>query len=468
MKTKILFISLLITVAGLVSAQDVNGDWNGALKVGGMQLRLVFHINKTDAEYSATMDSPDQGAKGIPMTKATFENKLLTIEMAAARISYSGTLVGTDSVNGTFSQGGQNFPLNLTRKTIEKVEVKRPQEPTKPYPYYSEEVTFENTKDKFTLAGTLTLPKKDGKFPVVVLITGSGPQNRDEELMGHKPFLILSDYLTRNGIAVLRYDDRGTFASKGNFSKSTTFDFATDVESAVNYLKTRKEIDPKHIGLIGHSEGGIIAPIVAVNCKDVSFIVMMAGTAVSGADILLKQQEDIGRTSGIEESNIKLTRDINKDVYQKVSQITDTAKLALELRAYLKSRIKDIPAKDIPKDMKEEDMLNAQLTAIINPWMLNFIRYNPAPMLEKVKCAVLAINGDKDLQVCSKINLPAIENALKKGGNKQYTTKELPGLNHLFQECKTGAPAEYAGIEQTMSPMALEIMTSWIKSVYSR
>ena len=468
MKTKILFISLLISVTGLVSAQDVTGEWNGALKVGGMQLRLVFHISKTDAVYTATMDSPDQGAKGIPMTKATFENKVLTIEMAAARISYSGTLVSTDSVNGTFSQAGQNFPMNLTRKAIQKQEVKRPQEPTKPYPYYSEEVSFENTKDKFMLAGTLTLPKKEGKFPVVVLITGSGPQNRDEELMGHKPFLILSDYLTRNGIAVLRYDDRGTFASKGNFSKSTTFDFATDVESAVSYLKTRKEIDPKHIGLIGHSEGGIIAPIVAVNCKDVSFIVMMAGTAVSGADILLKQQEDIGRINGIEESNIKLTREINKDVYQKIFQITDTTKLALELRTYLKSRIKDIPAKDIPKDMKEEDMINAQLTATINPWMLNFIRYNPAPMLEKVTCTVLAINGDKDLQVCSKINLPAIENALKKGGNKQYTIKELPGLNHLFQECKTGSPTEYASIEQTISPVALETMGSWIKSVCSR
>jgi len=464
MKQLIILLAALFMVLS-VSAQDITGEWNGMLKVGGMQLRLVFHITKADAGYSATMDSPDQGAKGIAMSKATFENKVLNIEMAAARIEYTGTLNDSGVVVGTFKQAGQSFPINLSRKATEKVVIKRPQEPTKPYPYYSEEVTFVNTKDSITLAGTLTLPNKTGKFPVVVLITGSGPQNRDEELMGHKPFLILSDYLTRNGIGVLRYDDRGCFESKGNFAKSTSFDFATDVESAVNYLKTRKEIDPKHIGLIGHSEGGIIAPIVAANNKSVNFIVLMAGTGVSGGDILLKQQEDIGRITGIEESNIKLTREINQDVYQKILQITDTAKLSTELTTYLKSRIKDIPAKDIPKDMKVEDMINSQLKAILNPWMLNFIRYNPATILEKVTCPVLAINGSKDLQVCSKINLPAIENALRKGENKLYTIKELPGLNHLFQECKTGAPAEYAEIEQTMSPVVLEIITNWIKTV---
>ena len=230
MKTKILILSLILTSLNMM-AQDATGEWNGALKVGGMQLRLVFHVTKTDKGYSATMDSPDQGQKNIPMSKATFENKTLTIEMAAARISYTGTLVTTDSINGTFSQAGQNFPMNLTRKLIKKQEVKRPQEPVKPYPYYSEEVTFENTKENISLASTLTLPTKDGKFPVVVLITGSGPQNRDEELMGHKPFLVIADYLTRNGIGVLRFDDRGCFASKGNFKTATTNDFAMDVES---------------------------------------------------------------------------------------------------------------------------------------------------------------------------------------------------------------------------------------------
>ena len=463
MKTKILIISLILISFNLM-AQDITGDWNGALKIGGMQLRLVFHITKTDAGYTATMDSPDQGAKGIPMTKATFENQKLTLELTAARIQYNGTLNNAGVITGTFIQG-QSFPMDLTRKAIEKVEIKHPQEPTKPYPYYSEEVTFENTKEKFTLAGTLTLPKKEGKFPVVVLITGSGPQNRDEELMGHKPFLILSDYLTRNGIAVLRYDDRGTFASKGDFKTATTNNFATDVESAVCYLKTRKEIDMKHIGLIGHSEGGIIAPIVAVNCKDVSFIVMMAGTAVSGADLLLKQQDAIGRVSGIKDEDLKTSAELNSHIYKMVSEIQNTDTLKSHISKYLITKSKELPDMKIPEGKTINDVIDMQLEQLMSPWMLNFIRYNPAAMLEKVKCPVLAINGDKDLQVDSKINLEAIGNALKRAGNNHFTTKELPGLNHLFQECKTGAPAEYAGIEQTMSPMALETMTSWIKSV---
>src|SRR5665647_820336 len=333
MKKNIFILSVLF-VALTATAQNITGEWNGSLKVGGMQLRLVFHITKTDAGFSATMDSPDQGAKGIPMSKATFENPVLTVEMAAAKIEYTGKLDSAGVITGTFNQGGQSFPMVLTRKATEKVEVKRPQDPVKPYLCYSEEVTFENTKDKITLAGTLTLPKKEGKFPVVVLITGSGPQNRDEELMGHKPFLVLSDYLTRNGIAVLRYDDRGTFASTGDFKKATTNDFATDVESAVRYLKTRKEIDQKHIGLIGHSEGGIIAPIVAVNCKDVSFIVLMAGTAIPGSELLLLQQGLIGRGMGMKYSDLKIAAELNSHIYKMIDEISNTDTLRAEITNY--------------------------------------------------------------------------------------------------------------------------------------
>jgi alpha/beta superfamily hydrolase len=355
--------------------------------------------------------------------------------------------------------------MYLTRNAIEKIELKRPQEPVKPYPYYSEEVTIENKIANITLAGTLTLPTKEGKYPVVVLITGSGPQNRDEELMGHKPFLVLSDYLTRNGIAVLRCDDRGTFASKGNFAKATTFDFATDVEAEVNYLKTRKDIDTKHIGLIGHSEGGIIAPIVAVKDKDLIFIVLMAGTGVSGSDLLLRQQEAIGKASGMKDEDLKIVAELNAHIYKMVDEIQNTDTLKSKITNYLLAKSKELPDLKIPEGKTVNDFIDMQLAQLITPWMLNFIRYNPAPMLEKVKCAVLAINGDKDLQVDSKINLPAIENALKKGGNKKYTIKELPGLNHLFQECKTGLPSEYASIEQTISPVALQTIANWIKQI---
>ncbi|MDP4238859.1 MAG: acyl-CoA thioester hydrolase/BAAT C-terminal domain-containing protein [Bacteroidota bacterium] len=460
-------ISLFLTLGILVFGQDITGEWNGILHVQGIQLRVVFHVLKTDTGYSVTMDSPDQGAKGLPTSKTSFENSVLTVEMAAAGIQYTGKLDNTGGITGTFSQGGQSFPMNLTREAVEKVVLKRSQEPVKPYPYYSEEVTFENKKDNITLAGTLTLPKKEGNYPVVVLITGSGPQNRDEELMGHKPFLVLSDYLTRRGIGVLRYDDRGTYASNGNFAKSTTFDFASDVESAVNYLKTRKEIDQKHIGLIGHSEGGIIAPIVAVNCKSVSFIVLMAGTGISGGEILLLQQELIGRASGIKEENLKKTTDINREIYNIIRNTSDTTKLKSELTDFIKLKIKEIPGLNIPAGSTENDVIKTQLTILTSPWMLNFISYNPAPLLEKVKCPVLAINGSKDLQVPSSVNLPAIKEALKKGGNKKTTIKELPGLNHLFQECTTGLPKEYSEIDQTISPIALNTMADWIKETIS-
>jgi len=460
-----LFISLLLIISAFGFSQDITGDWNGALKVGGMQLRLVFHITKTDAGYLATMDSPDQGAKGIPMSKVTYENQILTVEMAAANINYSGTFDNPETVTGTFNQGGQSFPLVLTRKAIEKVEAKRPQNPVKPYPYYSEEVTFMNVKDSIKLAGTLTLPKKEGKFPVVVMITGSGPQNRDEELMGHKPFLVIADYLTRNGIGVLRYDDRGCYESKGNFAKATTNDFATDVDAAVNYLKTRKDIDSKKIGLIGHSEGGIIAPIVASKNKSVSYIVLMAGTAIPGSELLLRQQDLIGRASGMKDDDLKTAAELNTHIYKLVDEYKNTDTLKAKISNYLVDEAKKHPEMKMPEGKTVNDIIELQLSQLMSPWMLNFIRYNPAPALEKVTCPVLAINGDKDLQVPANVNLPAIEKALKKGGNKKGTIKELPGLNHLFQECKTGLPTEYGEIEQTVSPVALDVMASWIKGV---
>jgi len=296
------------------------------------------------------------------------------------------------------------------------------------------------------------------------MITGSGAQNRDEELMGHKPFLVISDYLARNGIGVLRVDDRGSFASKGDFKTATTNDFATDVEAAIDYLKTRQEVDLKHIGLIGHSEGGIIAPMVAARNKSVSFIVMMAGTAIPGSELLIRQQELIGRASGMKESELKTTKELNTDIYKMVDKISNTDTLKTKISNYLIVKSKELPELKIPEGKTVNDFVELQLAQLMTPWMLNFIRYNPAPTLEKVKCPVLAINGSKDLQVPADVNLPAIEKALTKVGNKQFKVKELPGLNHLFQECKTGLPAEYGEIEQTVSPLALETIAGWIKA----
>ncbi len=446
-----------VLITSFVQGQDISGQWFGVLAVQGTQLRLGFNIAKSPTGYSSTLDSPDQGAKGIPTTSTTFDNSTLKLSVDALQLSYTGELKG-DSLVGTFKQGMLSVPMNLSRKEVGKKVVTKPQEPTKPYPYYSEEVTFTNPKASISLTGTLTLPKKDGTFPAVILITGSGPQNRDEELLGHKPFLVLSDYLTRNGIAVLRYDDRGTAKSTGDFNTATSLDFATDVEAALAYLQSRKEINHKKIGLVGHSEGGLIAPIVAQKSKAVSYIVLLAGPGIPGDQLLLMQQELIGRASGISEADLQKAKEVNKKAFAIITQSTHADSLKIALTNQLKSSLQNRPA-----GMTEEAYLNAQVSQLTSPWMTNFLRYDPAPVLEKVTCPVLALNGEKDLQVPATADLTAIRKALEKGGNKNVTTNQLAGLNHLFQECKTGSPNEYALIEQTFSPVALSEITIWIQ-----
>lgn len=461
MKSTLSFLLTLLTSITL-SAQNITGQWNGALKVQGIQLRLVFNVTKTDKGLTSTMDSPDQGVKGIPVTTTTFENSKITFAITTARIEYNGELKENEII-GIFKQGGKEFPMNLTRAAIEKETIKRPQEPQKPFSYYSEDITFKNSKANIQLSGTLTLPKKEGIFPVVILISGSGPQNRDEELLGHKPFLVIADYLTKNGIGVLRYDDRGVAQSKGDFKTATSADFATDVESAIEYLKTRKEINKKKIGLVGHSEGGIIAPMVTTKCKDVSYIVLMAGTGIQGNKLLLLQQELIAKANGVADSDIKKSMQTNSKLFQLIINSSNNEKLKTDLTSLINETITNDTSAKIPSEMTKEEFVSMQVTQIASPWMQYFIKFNPATTLAKVKCPVLAINGQKDLQVPPKENLSAIKNALLKAGNKNVTTKEFVNLNHLFQECKTGSPTEYSEIEQTISPLVLEEITKWIK-----
>jgi len=453
MRKTVLVLFVILTNLSIY-AQDISGTWNGILKVQGTQLRLVFNITQTEKGYSSTMDSPDQGAKGIPVTSTNYENSILKLEVSNAGIKYEGTLDKEGAFNGTFKQGGQSFPLILTKKKIEKEKVVRPQEPIKPYPYYSEEVKFENKKDKIKLAGTLTLPEKNGKFPAVILITGSGPQNRDEELLDHKPFLVLSDFLTKNGIAVLRFDDRGTAKSTGDFKNATTFDFATDVEYAIEYLQKRKEINKDKIGLIGHSEGGIIAPIIASENKDIDFIVLMAGSTLRGDKLLLLQKYKIETQMGINKQVVESNQQIFAGAYEIIlNENIEKEVLYDTLSHYFISKY----GKALPENQK--DALINQLTST---WMINFIRLDPVVYLEKVSCPILAINGNKDLQVPSKENLEVIENIFRKSENTKVKIKELEGLNHLFQECETGATSEYATIEQTISPIALKEILNWI------
>jgi pimeloyl-ACP methyl ester carboxylesterase len=456
MKLVMLFLMMVMTTVALRS-QDITGQWNGELNVQATQLRLVLHITGSSDGYTSTLDSPDQGAKGIPVTSTTFTDQVLKFQVVNLGIQYTGELKN-NIITGTFTQGVGSFPMNLSREIIEKKVVVRAQEPASPYPYYSEEVKFENKNEKIVLAGTLTLPKKDGNFPAVILITGSGPQNRNEELMGHKPFLVLSDYLTRNGIAVLRYDDRGTAESQGSFKTATTVDFASDVESAFTYLQTRKEINSKKIGLIGHSEGGIIAPIVAAKINDIGFIVLLAGSGIPGDQLLLMQRELIDKSNGFSDEKVQNTKSTNKGAYDIVKNSTSPEMLKTELTAYFK---RNLPSEK-PAGMNDDYLIKTQINLLTTPWMQYFIKYDPSIILQKVKCPVLALNGSNDLQVPAKINLDAIKKGLEKGGNKKVTAIEIPKLNHLFQESETGSLMEYDKIEQTFSPIALNEILNWI------
>lgn len=469
----LIVLLLLSTISTTVSAQQMNdgmqeiltieGIWEGKLKVPGAELRIVAHVAITpEGTFSATLDSPDQGITGIPVDEIVFKDKSVHMEIKLIGGIFEGKLNEEFTmVDGTWQQSGFSFPLSLHR-VEEAVEIKRPQEPEKPYPYTEEEVKYDNPAAKVTLAATLTFPKGQGSFPAVILISGSGPQDRDEFLLGHRPFLVLADYLTRQGIAVLRFDDRGVGESTGDFMAATSEDFATDVISGIAYLKTRSEIDAQQIGLIGHSEGGLIAPMVAVQLPEVAFIVLMAGPGLTGEKIVLLQSALISRAIGESEEDIALNLDYNKKLFTLIKGENNKEILAEEAHKLFYDYFNKISEEQKEIIGDPELYINAQSQSMLSPWFRYFLTYDPKPALSKVKCPVLAINGEKDLQVPPVENLKAIEEALLNGGNRDFMVKELPGLNHLFQTAQTGSPEEYALIEETIAPIALKLMSDWI------
>jgi len=432
---------------------DIDGDWLGTLDTGMAKLRIVFHITNTEDGLMATLDSLDQGAKGIPVTTVTREGTSLKMEVKSIAGVFEGKISGDlGALNGTWTQMGNSFPLVLKRvKNASELERRRPQMPVKPYPYKEEEVSFANQAAGITLAASLTIPPGKGPFPAAVLITGSGPHDRDETLMDHKPFLVLADHLTRQGIVVLRADKRGCGKSTGNFAAATIVDFASDADAGVAYLKTRPEVDARKIGLIGHSEGGAVAPMSAAHNPDVAFIVMMAGIGVRGDELLPAQtrliEEAVGKSPAEAEKDVAEER----EVLALIEQNKDDATLEKILREKLAGKM-------------PEAQLGMQVRMVSSPWFRMLLEYDPAVALREVACPVLAINGEKDMQVPPKQNLPPIRKALEEANNKHFEIDELPGLNHLFQTAKTGAVSEYAEIEETISPVALEKISSWILS----
>jgi alpha-beta hydrolase superfamily lysophospholipase len=469
MKRNTFFTLLLIAeiVTNSLSAQKITyknslqGSWLGKISTNGIDLRLIFNLKLNDKDsLTATADSPDQGAKNIPLGRVILKDKRLTIQAPTLMGEYNGTITGDSTIDGTWTQRGSTFTVNLN-KLKTPFSVNRPQEPKPPFPYTSEDVTFTNDKFNIKLSGTLTIPAGKGPFKTVIMITGSGAQNRNEELMGHKPFLVIADFLSRNGIAVLRYDDRGVGSSQGKYSEATSADLATDAEAAFNFLMYNPKINQKKIGFIGHSEGGLIAPIVAASNHAVGFIVSLAGPGVTGQQIIVRQSEDISRLSGVKEEEIKETIETNKRLYsvlrkEKDNKLAETKILALYKKILEK---KKTSSEDTEKAVNQ---LKMTFGAGTYTWFRYFIMTDPAIFWKKVECPVLALNGEKDVQVAADENLRDIAKALKSSGNKSGKTVKLPGLNHLFQHCKTGLPSEYNTIEETFSPDALKMISDWI------
>jgi uncharacterized protein len=479
MKTSILFLIILIqagfgfsnptpnnsnTSENVIQQFDLEGTWQGKLKINTIELRIVFNVSRdTTGKLTATLDSPDQNANGIAVDEVVVKDDSVKFIVNAVAGFYDGVIIeDIVKIVGHWHQGGMNLNLDLIKNDVVE-KINRPQEPKEPFPYKSEEVKIINYDVGDTLAGTLTLPESGGPFTAVILVTGSGPQNRNEELLGHKPFLVLSDYLTRNGIAVLRYDDRGAGESTGDFKSATSIDFADDALAAVEFLKKRKDINK--IGIAGHSEGGLIAPLAAMQSDAVDFIVMIAGPGVRGDSILMLQSELILRANGSDEESIKKEMELNRSVFNVLLSDSSNEVVEKNLKAELNEGYNYLSDEEKKQAGDKGTFFANQMKVMMSPWFRFFVKYNPYPVLEKVKCPVLAINGEKDMQVPPKENLSAIESALKEGGNKNYKIVEMPGLNHLFQTSKTGSPMEYSKIEETFSPDAMKVIKDWILSL---
>jgi hypothetical protein len=430
----------------------IDGDWFGSLSVNTVHMRILIKLTTTASGLSAQLQSPDQSPQWLPATSAKLEGGNLSLAFTDIHATYVSKLsADRTTLEGTFMQNGMPLPLTLKHVTDSaQLERKRPQMPVPPFPYKAEDVSYTNKAAGNTIAATLTLPQGKGPFPAVLLICGSGPHDRDETLLGHKPFWVLADALTRRGIAVLRADKRGIGKSTGNYATATTADFAADAEAGIDYLLTRPEVDAHRIGLLGHSEGGIIAPMVAATDSRVDFIVMLAGSGVPGDQIILEQGRLIALAAG---SDLKQVEDA-QTVQKKLFGITETEKDPAMREKALRDVLTAIGTPTAQIDGK--------VKTLTSPWFLYFLSYDPATALSKVTIPVLALSGEKDLQVPPAQNADAIKKALEAAGNKHYEVDVLPGLNHLFQTAKTGSPSEYSEIEETMAPSVLTKIGDWI------
>ena len=465
MKPNIHIVIILLVLFTSISISQVEnqvtGHWEGAIDVPNQPLDIKIDLTRKDGSWNGTIDIPAQGATGLSLSDFQIDD---TEEKPKVRFSIHGvpgnpTFDGKleeQTIKGKFTQAGLTFDFHLSREKI--TPPSRPQEPKPPFPYKIEDVEYKN--GTVHLAGTLTLPDDEGPFPTVLLITGSGLQDRDETIFGHKPFWVIADYLTRAGIAVLRVDDPGVGKSTPHPKPPTTADFATDVEAGVAFLKKDKRI--ASVGLIGHSEGGTIASIVASRNNDVKFIVLMAAPGVIGSKLLRKQNQRIYDAMGFEEERKQALITLLDSLFTILTSEKPDSEVHPQVSIIVR---KQFELNGIHPDKVDDSMVQASVQQALNPWMRYFLNFNPQPYLHKINIPVLALNGELDVQVDAEQNLTAIAHALDQGGNQNVRIHRLPDLNHLFQHAKTGLVNEYALIEETISPEVLKLIKDWIQSL---
>lgn len=451
-----LVFALLIGHGAMAQAPklSVAGPWSGVIAVPDSPVPVVITLTEASTGLlSGTLDVPTQKLAGFAFTQVVMRPDSLIITSDLLGTRYAGRLSPDgQQLLGSWKQAGGQWSLNLRRGLSVAAAPKRPQEPKPPFPYREEEVSFTNPSTQHKLAGTLTLPAGKGPFPAVVLVTGSGPQDRDESIQGHHPFRVLADYLARRGVAVLRYDDRGVGKSEGTYATATTADLLTDAQAAMAFLRSRPGIVPKRVGMLGHSEGGTIALLAGAQAQPPAFIISLAGMSVSGTALLVRQQGDLLRAAGADTATLGRMRRTQQAVFAAISATTDNPVVVPRVVSLLKQ------ANPGATDAALLPLAN-QMTG---PWYRYFLGLDPQPALAKVRVPVLALNGSKDTQVAADLNLPAIEQGLKAAGNRDVTVQQLEGLNHLFQTATTGLPSEYGQLEETMSPAVLQIIGNWL------
>lgn len=468
MRKHALVFSMLIISLSSVCQRQVKGDWMGTLNIG-VKVRLILHIKKDSAtgSYTATMDSPDQGAKGIPVSSLRVQGDSLHAEVNVIKGNYDGLFTDDTTLTGSWSQGPAKLALTLV-KTNEVTALNRPQTPKPPFNYKSEDVEYDNADKSVHFAGTFTCPNSAGPFPAAILITGSGQQDRDETLFEHKPFAVIADYLTKEGLAVLRVDDRGMGKTTGDLLNATSEDFAKDVEAGLAYLKSRSETDTARLGLIGHSEGGLIAELLASRRKDINFVVLLAGPGIKGSVLLADQGAAILESEGYSADAVNLYKPFFSQVVNISITEKDTSVAFKKAWAAYESWKKTAPQTTrnqlgFTDDTAVKSILKNLVTTFLLPWMKYFLNNDPSKLVEKINAKVLALNGEKDIQVLAKPNLAGIKVALQKSKSKVADVEMLPGLNHLFQKCTKCSVSEYGQLEETINPAALTAIGDWLK-----